>query len=188
MMDVTGGMAVSSYTLKVKIDPSSSRIESEIRIKHPPDSCFYLNENLEILRVIADGHTVSFQRDSSKYSPYTAGTATTINEDIGEELIVEYTGILTEAINGVNMIHSDLVELALYSAWYPMFKDDALFDFSLEADLPSGFVSVTNGKLEEHHELEGRNRTKWRSIKPGFDIVLLASPNLEKIVASQTTP
>jgi hypothetical protein len=66
-----------------------------------------------------------------------------------------------------------------------MFQDNTLFDFRLDADLPSSYITVTNGKLERQHKSEGRNRTEWRSIESGFDIVLLASSNLKKMAASQ---
>ena len=41
------------------------RIESEVTIQHAPGSDFYLHPNMEIHRVVANGHTVPFQRDAS---------------------------------------------------------------------------------------------------------------------------
>jgi hypothetical protein len=84
-----------SYILKVRIDPSSHRIEGRAVIKHPPSRCFYLNNNLEISRVIVDGHPVSFHRQTSEYLPYTVGAAVVIDANSGGELLVEYAGTLT---------------------------------------------------------------------------------------------
>lgn len=170
------------YLLKVRVDPSSHKIDCEARIKHPPDTRFYLNKNLEIRRVIANGHSVSFHRDTL---PYTVKTAVIIDEEFNGDLLVEYTGTLTRIINGVNMINSDLVELAFYAAWYPLFDDNNLFDFQLDADLPSGFLTTSNGALEHQQDTEGRNLTRWVSFKPGSDIVLLASPHLKKVQENQ---
>lgn len=173
------------YKLKTKINPSLKRIECEARIKYPPDSCFYLNRNLEILRINSNGRTLSFRQDSTKYLPYTVGAATTIKGPIGEELIIEYAGALPEIINGVNMIDSSLVELALYAAWYPMFRQNTLFDFTLDVNLPADYKTVTNGTLEKKNDSEGFSRTQWQSIRPGTDIVLMAGPTLKKMISKQ---
>lgn len=173
------------YKLKTRIEPASKKIEVEARIKYPPDSCFYLNRDLEILRISSNGRTLSFRQDSTKYLPYTVGAATIINGAIGEELIIEYAGAFPEIINGVNMIDSSFVELALYAAWYPMFRQNTPFAFVLVADLPECYKTVTNGTLEKQVDLEGRQRTEWRSIKPGSDIVLIAGPTLKRMIADQ---
>ena len=82
-----GNKNVSSplYLLKVRIDPSSGEIESEVRIQNPPDSCFYLNQNLKIHRIISDGRIVSFHREpASKPLPYTVGTAVVVETKVHE--------------------------------------------------------------------------------------------------------
>lgn len=183
-----GNKNVSSplYLLKVRIDPSSGEIESEVRIQNPPDSCFYLNQNLKIHRIISDGHTVSFHREpASKPLPYTVGTAVVVEAKVHEEILIEYTGFLTEVINGVNMVNSDLVELAYYAAWFPIFQGNDLFDFKLDADLPSDFITISNGSLEHKQQSQGRNITRWVSFKPVYDIVLLASPHFQKVEEDQ---
>jgi len=148
-------------------------------VKHPPASLFYLHKNLEIRRIVADGHPVSFHRDEP--SPYTVGTAVVVDADVKNELLLEYAGSLTEIINDVNMVNSDLVELALYSVWYPSFQGNNLIDFKLDADLPSDYLAVSNGILEQRLDSGNRTLTRWASYKPGSDIVLLASPHLQKM-------
>ncbi|HUT62591.1 MAG TPA: hypothetical protein VMZ04_01415 [Anaerolineae bacterium] len=170
------------YLLNVRINPSSGGIECKIKIQHPPDSLFYLNQNLKIRRITADGRTVSFHRKSfSKPLPYSVGTAVVVEANAREELLVEYSGFLTEVINNVNMVNSDLVELAYYAAWFPIFQGNNLFNFTLNADLPSDFITTSNGILEHQQQRQGRNITQWASFKPDFDIVLLASPHLQKV-------
>jgi hypothetical protein len=173
------------YILKVRIDPSSHRIEGRAVIKHPPSRCFYLNNNLEISRVIVDGHPVSFHRQTSEYLPYTVGAAVVIDANSGGELLVEYAGTLTGVAKFVNMINPDLVELALYAGWYPMFQGNKLFDFQMDADLPSGFLTTSNGVLTHQQDVKGRNLTRWVSFTPSFDIVLFASAHFQKVEEDQ---
>ncbi len=58
---------IPSYLLKVRVEPSLSRIECEVTIQHPPEPYFYLNPNMEIHRVVADGQAVPFHRDSTEH-------------------------------------------------------------------------------------------------------------------------
>jgi hypothetical protein len=170
------------YRLKVVIDPPAGKIECEAVVKHPPASRFYLHKGLEIHRVVVDGNPASFHREpSSEPLPYTCGAAVVVDADVENELLIEYSGSLSEVINGVNMVTPDLVELALYSSWYPQFQGNNLFDFTLDADLPSGFTAVSNGVLEHRQDDENRSLTHWASFGPSFDIVLLASPHLQEM-------
>ena len=167
------------YLLKVRIEPSANRIESEVTIQHAPDSDFYLHPNMGIHRVVADGQAVSFQRDASDRAQVR------VEGDVHQDLLIEYSGSLPagslpEMSERVSRVNADLVELALYAGWYPRFENANHFDFQLEADLPQDFVTVTNGLLKEQLLDQGRNRTRWVSLKPDFDIVLLASPHLQK--------
>ena len=73
------------YLLKVRIEPSANRIESEVAIQHAPDSDFYLHPNMEIHRVVADGHTVSFQRDASDRAQVR------VEEGVHQDLLIEYS-------------------------------------------------------------------------------------------------
>ncbi|MBN1780925.1 hypothetical protein JW948_07375 [bacterium] len=163
------------YDAKVRIEPRDQYIEAEVRIVHPPDTCFYLNGDLEITDILADGKKIAFRRDRSQYMPYSAGTAV-MTGHAGKEMTIRYRGALKHVINGVNRVDSNLVELALYSAWMPMFRGNRLFEFSLEADLPQEYMTVTNGRLANRRVTGNRCNTSWKSLKSGFDLVLLASP------------
>jgi hypothetical protein len=169
------------YRLRVWIDPAGNRIEGLMSVGNPPSSRFFLNNRFKILGMSADGQTIPYRRDTTAYMPYTVGTVVQLDTVIRGELRIEYEGTLPDTVNGVNMIKPGLVELALYAAWYPMFEKSKLFDFELQADMPSDFISVSNGVLKRRSSREGRTLTRWASLKPGFDIVLLASPRLRLV-------
>jgi hypothetical protein len=169
------------YRLNVRIDPADHAIRGSMTVANPPASRFFLNNRFKILSVSMDGESVPFRRDSTSYMPYTVGTAVIIGKPVRGDVRIEYDGTLPDTVNGVNMINPGLVELALYAAWYPMFEKVDHFNFELDADLPSDFLAVTNGVLKRQRIREGRNLTQWTSLKPGFDIVLLASPRLRLV-------
>jgi len=172
------------YRLQVRIEPALHTLEAEAWIQHPPESRFYLYKGLSVRQVIADGKPVAFHADSAAARlPYAAdaGAVAVDTQDV-QLLDVKYGGEISQVVSGVNMITADLVELALYSAWFPMFQAMKWYSFELEATLPKGFVTTTNGLEKVQREQEGRGVTVWASYKPGDDIVLLASPHLQKLV------
>jgi len=133
--------------------------------------------------VEADGKAVKYGLDRSAprlpFSP--ESTVIAVDAPDAQELHIQYAGELSEVIAQVNMISPELIELALYSVWYPMFPGFPEFTFELEANLPDGFLTTTNGEQTAQREQDGRRVTSWRSFKPGIDMVLLASPFLHRL-------
>ena len=173
------------YELEVSIEPSTNGIEGKVIVHNPPDSCFYLNPSFEIQQIMAGDQPVTFRNESTSI-PFTVGQAVYYDGSNLDELVIEYTGVIKGVVNGVNMINSNLTELAYYAAWYPIFQADALFDFSLEVNAPSEFVVTTNGKICEETLLDdGRLQTQWASSKPATDIVIVASPHFKEIEQQQ---
>jgi len=170
------------YNLKVRVDPASQKLEAEVWIQQPPSSRFCLHKGLAARRVAADGKLVAFHQNSSSDSlPYTVGSPVLLEVDEPQQLHVEYGGELREAVSGVNMITPKLVELAYYSAWYPIFQGLLVYTFEMETNIPVGFVTTTNGLKRRQWERDSRCITLWTSYKPGSDLVLIASPLLHKL-------
>lgn len=176
---VSAAKAVDSssmhYRLQVRIEPDSHKLEGEAWIHLPPSSKFTLNKNFSIREIMADGKAVAFSRDASRKS----NVVVAVPE--ARELHIKYEGEISKVMSDVNMIAPDLVELALYSDWYPRFREAKGFTFDLQADLPAEFVTTTNGQRAAAYVQEGRRVTRWTSYQPGFDIVLLASPKLQVV-------
>jgi roadblock/LC7 domain-containing protein len=170
------------YHMSVKADPASGIIECKAEIDNPPDSFFVLNKDMNIHRVSAGGKEISFHINPSNSMPNTMEVV--INSGIPKELEIEYSGkIKPESfppiLSSVNMVKPELVELAIYVSWFPKFKQGSV-SYELTADLPSNYLTVTNGELKEQRQENNRSITKWQSYSPGFDIVLLAAPDLKK--------
>jgi len=172
-----------TYRLHVRIEPASGTLYGVAEIRNPAGSRFSLSGDMEIRRLVADGEPVSFRRvflDSASSS-----TEVTIPSGIPRGLVIEYDGRVRDEsypdiINQVNMIHAGLVELASYVGWYPRLKNAAAFDFHLEVDVPSPYVTLTNGVLKQQTLRNGRALTTWESTAPSGDIALIATPGLRK--------
>jgi len=167
------------YRVKVRIDPASHRLEAEVWIQQPPTARFFLNREFSVREVLADGKRVPFRRDEAGEGlPFVLAAGPVVAEAKDpRQLYVKYDGEMREVANAVNLISPDLVELAYYSAWYPLFgMADATFE--IELDMPAGWLATTNGQLKKQREKGGRAVTLWASYRPGFDLALFASPHL----------
>ena len=177
------GRQTMQYRLEVRIEPGSHRLEAEAWIQHPPSPRFYLHQGLIVRQITADGREVSFLREGpSGQLPYvSAGTEVIAEAPDCQELYVKYAGEIPDIIFGCNLITPDLIELSFYAGWYPAWTGLRDFDFALQVDLPSGYVTVTNGRPKRSSQRAGRTLSRWESYAPGFDMVLLASPKLHTL-------
>ncbi len=171
------------YRPQVRMELATHRVEAEAWIHDPPSSRFYLHKDLLVHQVTVGGRPVPFRLDSAASPPpYSReAVATAVDAQHVRLLHVKYGGEITEVVGGVNMITPDLVELALYTAWFPMFEGMEAFTFELETDLPQGLRTITNGLEKARREQEGRAITVWTSYTSGVDIVVLASPPLHRL-------
>lgn len=182
-------LQIPSYNLRVKIFPLSDSIYCKVEIQNPSDTCFILNSDMKINHILADGIPVSFNKKGPSTLPNSSEFK--IESDLPENLIVEYSGkIIDESfppiIKNVNMIKPELVELALYVSWYPrLVHNNSSFNFQIGIDVPSNFITVTNGSLKEEKTENDRSLTEWNSFKPGSDILILSAPNLKKSVTAE---
>jgi hypothetical protein len=171
------------YRLKVRVDPALHKLEAEAWIQQPPSSRFYLQKGFAIRQITADGNEVAFHEgsspDSSRYAKM--GTPIVVEAKNLQQLHVKYGGEMKEVVNEVNMIGVELVELALYSAWYPLYKGMIDYTFELEISMPVGFLTTTNGMQTRQWEEASRSVSTWTSYKPGWDMVLIASSQLQKL-------
>jgi hypothetical protein len=174
---VSGGC---HYHLEVRVDPESQGLTVEATIDHPPTTRFYLHREFAVESVRAGGRELPFRQlpaEPLPYAPYSAP----IEVDAGEveQLQISYRGKLAEPVSGINMINADLVELAYYATWYPVFQNViGGYTFEMDVELPAAFQSTTNGLLQARREEGGRTRSRWRSYGPVGDVVLVASPHL----------
>lgn len=171
------------YRLKVSSDPASHKLDVEAWITQAPSATFYLYKTFKVTSVEADGKPVAFHADPTAAPlPYSQPSVATVADAKGvKELHIKYSGEMPELVWGVNTVSAELVELSCYSSWFPGFSGVWRYDYELELNLPEGFVAATNGALKSERTEKGRAITSWTSVRPGFDIAVVASPKLKKV-------
>ena len=174
-----------SYHIKVRIDPAAGLLKCKTEIMNPSDSIFTLNKDMEIQRIIADGKNISFNKSDSGKAPNTSEYA--IVSSIPKNVTIEYSGKIKgesfqPIVRIVNMIKPELIELASYVSWYPKLKHRGSFSYKMDINLPSNFVSLTNGYLKKEETDGDRKLMEWESYGVCSDIVILAAPDLKKSV------
>ena len=180
--------AAMRYRLKVRLDPARHTLEAEAWIQRPPSSRFYLHRGLIAQKVMADGKPVGFHLDKlGSPLPYVpAGTAVVVDGTGFREFYIRYAGEISETTFGCNLVTSDLVELSMFSGWYPVWPGLGDYEFELEVNLPAGYLATTNGARRSQQDRGGRRVAVWQSYAPGFDIVLIASPVLHELEAENS--
>ncbi len=189
IIGVLVGMAISVphvtgaplLKMRAKIDPGRQFISVQALytgLSEVPELTLYLNKNFVVSKVLVDGKETGYSFDLEGNSPpYVNIARPLIVPGIKENLEIRYSGYIKETINDVNMITPDLVELAVYSGWYPMNANaSSAFPYELELVLPDGYSLLTNGILEGRTPANG-NTTYFIRSSPGGtgDIVILAS-------------
>jgi aminopeptidase N len=172
-----------AYHLRVRVEPDGGTLTAVADIENPTDSIFTLTGDMELQRLVADGTPVHFRRvlvDSASST-----TEVTLTSGIPHRLVVEYAGRFNESsyppiVSQVTMVRAGLVELASYAGWYPRFKNRPSFDFRVDVDVPSPYVTLTNGVLTRKASHDGRTLTTWESTGPTGDIALISAPRLRK--------
>ena len=100
---------VLHYRMKVRLEPSSHRLEAEVWIQHPPASRFYLHPGLSVQQVTADGKEVACRADlAAEQLPYLVGVPLAVEAQNPQQLYVKYRGEISEAVSGVNMVTPEL--------------------------------------------------------------------------------
>jgi hypothetical protein len=171
------------YNIDIAVEPLLSKITVKAEIDHMSGSSFMLNKNMKIEHIFADGKEVDFHVNPVDLN--TEAVEIVMETKIQDVMRIEYSGIVPDTIDDVNMVNANLVELASYSYWFPRFKDNSTFSFQLSADLPKEFIPLTNGIPVSQKKGKSRNITVWESLNPDFDIAFVAAPDLNKLEATQ---
>lgn len=162
------------YFLEVYIEPTKHYIHVKGRIENAKDNSYYLNENFIILDSASKGEKINFFMDKTKPHPVFDVVSRPITfYTSNDEFAFEYEGNIPEIIDDINQIDEDIVELAVYSGWYPKPKDfNEVFDFELKVKMPTGYEIASNGKCIDYENIT--------SLTKENDIVIFASNAVER--------
>ena len=169
------------YNLNVKIIPKEHyiKVEGNIQdIEHENGvSQFYLNENFKISKLSCKGNDVEYIHDKDAPRPLydLISRPVILKTPVNGELEFEYEGCIPEITNDINQIDEDIVELAIYSGWFPKNLIDKDFEFKVIVELPAEYILSANGKITEVESDKSKKIYAIDSYGEGIDIVLFAS-------------
>ncbi|MGO4958289.1 M1 family aminopeptidase [Luteococcus sp. Sow4_B9] len=125
--------------LWVRIDPESGDLSAEAELTGFEG--FFLHRDLDVTSS-SPGVQIEVSADVSVHLDRAHGYRITG----GDKVRLSYSGSLpSEMADGTNVLTSDVAELSIYSAWYPVPLDLGSFTWRLHLDLPSGWTFVSNG-------------------------------------------
>jgi hypothetical protein len=175
------------YLFKISINPERSQLQCRAEIQHALDSCFILAKCFNVKRITSEGKQILFNQQPSMQNE---NCTEIIIERIPENLVIEYSGQVNidsfpKSMSTMNMVRTGLVELSNQIDWFPRTKNFAPFTYQLELNVPSDYVTITNGSLEHERIKHKRSITTWKSEGLSYGITLLSAPELKQTVITR---
>jgi hypothetical protein len=193
-----------SYNLSVRIEPPAGTIAVRGKIEVPVKAGektlqFGLHETFSVRRLLVNGKPAAFSfrpAQASPIYPATRNVIVTLPANAADHISVEieYRGklkVLPEfgtfpdrrpAMD--DQINARMVELAVYSSWYPLF---GVYGHPVESQLgvslPKGWIAICSGRKLDESVAAGRAVTRWSSTSD-TDVLITAAPNYQRQVVS----
>jgi hypothetical protein len=178
------------YVLAVDFLPEEKMLDVHGEILNLPDGALgnlYLNKDFKILSVSGENpkEKIDVILDIHSESPEYIRVAKRMvfpAQFKTKKLNFHYRGAIREPISDINMLSSSLIELALYSGWYPILKGQDHFEFEVHVRVPKQFAMASNGHEESMQAIGQFKDIRFKSTMPTNDIVLIGAPLLQKRV------
>ncbi|TFH03090.1 MAG: hypothetical protein E4H14_17165 [Candidatus Thorarchaeota archaeon] len=186
--------ASNEYALECVINPQKGhlKVSGTIIIPATEESAFFiLNRGLrwtKTVRRTASGYQsiTAYKTDIVAVPKFYHGDLWTFDIQNSQQdefvLEIEYSGQIHPPAKDSHMpamgyIKRDFVELACYSAWYPVpFNMETNMSFELACEGPDDWTWEANGKLQNVEKNNGTAVWSWKQTKPVNDIVVLGLP------------
>ena len=188
---IFGGIAVGQLAnatpkmdMQVEIDPRKQFLQATVKLSGLSGELgqvFYLNKDFKITSAKVNGKKSDFKFDLNGEPPPYVSFARPITFR-GKVSTVEltYSGHIKDVIFDVNMISPELVELALYSAYFPFNSTQIpFFEYTLNLVLPKTLKVVTNGSVAKQSVKGNQHHYEIHSIGKSKDVPIIASPSFK---------
>ena len=184
----------NEYSLYCIINPNKGqlKVSGTITIPATEESAFFiLNRGLRWTRSVrrtasGDQNISALKTDVVEVPRFYNGDLWTFDIQKSEQdefvLEIEYSGQIHPPVKGSDMpamgyIKRDFVELACYSAWYPVpFNMETNLSFDLSFEGPDDWTWEANGKLQRVENNNGTAVWMWKQTRPVNDIVVVGLP------------
>ena len=176
--------AIPKLDLQVDIDPKTQFLQATAKISGisaKSGQIFYLNKDFKVTSAKANGKKADFKFNlEGEPPPYVSIARPLTVKGAPKTVEFTYSGHIKDVVSDVNMISHDLVELAIYSAYFPFNSSDIpFFEYSLNLTLPKNLKVVTNGKLVSEKTEGTKAKYLFHSLGKPKDVLIIASPLLE---------
>ena len=160
---------------EVVLDPAGRALSARYRITGHPAGAWWLHDGLRIVSCRVDGLAVEPRRLlAAAPAPFGPRIHPVELPTAGELLELRVEGRIGQLEAGVNCLGPELIELAVYAAWHPVFPSLPRFAYTLDLEVRGEGAVAANGLRGR----SGQGRTRWRSMAPGVDIALIWAPSL----------
>ncbi|TFG26706.1 hypothetical protein EU528_13945 [Candidatus Thorarchaeota archaeon] len=184
----------NEYSLYCNINPIKGqlKVSGTITIPATEESAYFiLNRGLrwtKTARLTASGYQKlnALETDIVEVPRFYNGDLWTFDiQKSGQDefvLEIEYSGQIHPPTKDSEMpamgyIKRDFVELACYSAWYPVpFNMETNMSFELALESPDDWTWEANGKLQKVEDSENSAVWRWKQARPVNDIVVVGLP------------
>ena len=184
----------NEYSLYCIVNPKKGllKVSGTIIIPSTVESAYFiLNRGLrwsKTVRRTASGYQkiTTSKTDIIKVPKFYNGdlwTFDVLDEEQDEFVIeIEYSGQIHPPVKDSKMpvmgyIKRDFVELACYSAWYPVpFNMETNMSFDLVVEGPKDWTWIANGKVQRTEEKEKTAVWRWKQSRPVNDITIAGLP------------
>ncbi len=179
------------HELEVKLEPENGYLAVQDRIRLPRpmaanegELTFTLNAAMEPVVIDPPARLVAKTRHAQGPGSFTRYTVRLPEGAPG--LTLRYQGRLAQRVAvtagstavgvpfSAGRIGPDGVYLSGASHWFPRI-DNGLISFSLEVDLPSGWMAVSQGARRVGEQPAGRSVVRWIEHQPQDDLILVAN-------------
>ena len=158
--------------------PETRGIHATFVVTDYPDEQWFLHDGLTMTQVTVDGQEVEVTRHlSSDPFPFSESVHLVEVHQHGSTMILDIDGQIPEIIAEVNLISFELVELAAYCAWHPVFASFPAFDFDASVVVAGREGAVVVGGAAKGKE------GYWKSVAPSVDISVFWSPAVHEVCA-----
>lgn len=173
---------IVDHQLEISLDPEAGTLTGQDRLTLPadqPQATVLLHEGLGprvsdgagvLERIGRDGHLERYRLITSAPGPVTITYAGTIRHPL--ETLTEGMGRARQ--QSIGTIDADGAFLSGYTGWYPRVPE-SLERFTLTADLPPGWLAVSQGAGPKIANQGNRVRVTWREDHPQDEIYLNAA-------------
>ncbi len=173
------------HDIQVKLQPKKGQLEVTDQITLPSAGEWYFQLHAGLKPQLVGGEATLERVGYDQYAVPVEIYRLTLGQQL--QVTIHYQGKIEHPLKALSEspgrerpvspgdISGEGVFLSASAAWYPLFSE-ALQHYSLQVDLPKGWLAVSQGDGPKSRQQSGRVHIGWKATQPQDDIYLIAAP------------